>query len=76
MIIKQGHEDNYLGERFITFSEASEILSLCNCNKISKIVREGLIQAYELPNTDRLRLKKSEVIGLISPNDLTITADE
>ena len=71
---KQGIEDDYQGERFITFSEASELFSASSYNKISKIVRDGLLQAYELPGTTRLRVRKGDLLKLIRPTNPAPTA--
>ena len=59
----------YCGERFITFSEASEILGVRSYSRISSMVRGGLLRAYELPETDRLRVRQSEIVSLIQKND-------
>jgi len=56
-------------ERFITFSEASEILGIRSYSRISSMVRAGLLRAYELPETDRLRVRQSEIVSLIQKND-------
>ena len=55
-------------ERFITFSEASEILGIRSYSRISNMVRSGLLRAYELPETDRLRVRQSEIVSLIQKN--------
>ena len=33
------------------------------------MVRCGLLRAYELPETDRLRVRQSEILALIQQND-------
>ncbi|MEK9634262.1 MAG: hypothetical protein VW622_10525 [Opitutae bacterium] len=33
------------------------------------MVRRGLLRAYELPETDRLRVRQSEILALIQQND-------
>ena len=59
----------YSGERFITFSEASQVLGIRSYSRISIMVRRGLLRAYELPETDRLRVRQSEILALIQQND-------
>ena len=59
----------YCGERFITFSEASEVLGIRSYSRISNMVRHGLLRAYELPDTDRLRVRQSAILALIQQND-------
>ena len=59
----------YCGERFITFSEASQVLGIRSYSRISNMVRCGLLRAYELPETDRLRVRQSEILALIQQND-------
>ena len=65
MKYKTGTRDDYAGERFLTFSEASEILGIRSYSRISEMVRNGVLPAFELPDTDRLRVRKSEVLALI-----------
>ena len=62
-------KSKYGGERFITFSEASEILGIRSYSRISSMVRGGLLRAYELPETDRLRVRQSEIVSLIQKNE-------
>lgn len=59
----------YSGERFITFSEASQVLGIRSYSRISNMVRRGLLRAYELPETDRRRVRQSEILALIQQND-------
>ena len=59
----------YCGERFITFTEASLVLGIRSYSRISNMVRGGLLRAYELPETDRLRVRQSEILALIQQND-------
>jgi hypothetical protein len=65
MKYKTGARDDYVGERFLTFSEASELLGIRSYSRISEMVRNGILPAFELPDTDRLRVRKSEVLALI-----------
>jgi hypothetical protein len=65
MKYKTGTRDDYVGERFLTFSEASEFLGIRSYSRISEMVRRGILPAFELPDTDRLRVRKSDVLALI-----------
>ncbi len=67
--LKKMHKKKYFGERFITFSEASQVLGIRSYSRISNMVRCGLLRAYELPETDRLRVRQSEILALIQQND-------
>ena len=60
-----GARDIYAGERYLTFSEASEFLGIRSYSRISEMVRNGFLPAFELPDTDRLRVRKSDVLALI-----------
>lgn len=70
------NKDICLGERFITFSEASGILGIRSYSRVSNMVRQGLLQAYELPETDRLRVKQSEIVSLIQQNEKQAEKEE
>ncbi|HAW97083.1 MAG TPA: hypothetical protein DCX67_00970 [Opitutae bacterium] len=65
MSYRMGLMDDYRSERFITFSEASEILGIRSYSRVSKMVKAGTLAAFELPDTDRLRVRKSDVMALI-----------
>lgn len=65
MKYKTGTRDDYAGERFLTFSEASDFLGIRSYSRISEMVRKGMLPAFELPDTDRLRVRKSDVLALI-----------
>ena len=67
MKYRMGIQDTYQGERFLTFSEATEFLGIRSYTRISEMVRGGLLPAFELPNTDRYRVRKSDVLALIKP---------
>lgn len=60
-----GPRDDYSGERFLTFSEASEFLGIRSYSRVSEMVRKGILPAFELPDTDRLRVRKSDVLALV-----------
>lgn len=61
----RGRRDSYSGERFLTFSEASEFLGIRSYSRVSEMVRNGILPAFELPDTDRLRVRKSDVLALV-----------
>ena len=65
MKYKTGTRDDYAGERFLTFSEASDFLGIRSYSRISEMVRKGMLPAFELPDTDRLRVRKRDVLALI-----------
>ena len=69
MSYRMGLMDDYRSERFITFSEASEILGIRSYSRVSKMVKAGTLAAFGLPDTDRLRVRKSEVMALIRKSD-------
>ena len=55
-------------EHYLTFSDASTILGSGNHTRITALVKEGKLPAYSLPLTPKLRVKKSELLGLIQPS--------
>tara|TARA_B100001093_G_scaffold242470_1_gene232294 strand:- start:737 stop:979 length:243 start_codon:yes stop_codon:yes gene_type:complete len=65
MTFQSGKNDNYQGERFITFSEAAEILGSGNHTRIRNLVLSGSLVCYKIPLVDKLRVKKSAVLALI-----------
>ena len=65
MNLGYGKEDTYEGERFITFTEAADILSLNSHSKIAELVKRGLVKSYQLPLTDRFRVRKSRILSLL-----------
>jgi hypothetical protein len=60
-----GKEDTYKCERFITFTEAADILSLHSHSKIAELVKRGVVKSYQLPLTDRVRVRKSRILSLL-----------
>ena len=60
-----GKEDTYKDERFITFTEAADILSLHSHSKIAELVKRGVVKSYQLPLTDRVRVRKSRILSLL-----------
>lgn len=65
MTFISGKNDNYEGDRFITFSEAAEILGSGNHTRIRKLVLSGTLTSYQIPLVEKLRVKKSAVLALI-----------
>ena len=68
MAYRMGFQDDYPGERFLTFTEASEFLGIRNYSRISEMVRKGILPAFELPETDRYRVRKSDLLDLAKPD--------
>ena len=58
----QGKHDSYLCDRFLTFTEASEILGTGNHTHIRNLVLSGKLPSYRIQNVVKLRVKKSELI--------------
>ena len=48
MRYRMGLMDDYRSERFITFSEASEILGIRSYSRVSKMVKAGTLAGFEL----------------------------
>ena len=63
-----GKNDSYKGERFITFTEAAEILNFNSHTKISTLVDNGLLETFTLPLTTRARVRKSKILNLSRMN--------
>lgn len=63
-----GKSDTYTSERFICFTEAAQILGYSSHIKVAEFVKKGLIHTYELPLTNRLRVRKSEILLLKNSN--------
>ena len=61
-----GVNDTYPDERFITFTEAAEILGTGNHTRVRKLVLSGDLSAYKIPAHLNL-VKKSELLLLLSP---------
>ena len=62
MIFKWGSSDDYPNERFVTISEASEILGFKTRSKVLELIRNGILSTYKLPDTPRVRIRKSELL--------------
>ena len=54
-------------EEFLAFSEAASLLGSGNHTRITKLVKQGILPAYSLPLTTKLRVRKSDVFKLADP---------
>ena len=54
-------------EEFLPFTEAAKLLGSGNHTRIAQLVKQGILPAYSLPLTDKLRVRKSEVFKLAQP---------
>lgn len=61
-----GVNDTYPDERFITFTEAAEILGSGNHTRVRKLVLSGELTAYQIPSVTKLRVRKSDLLSLLS----------
>jgi hypothetical protein len=71
-----GKEDTYNNERFITYTEAADILSLCSHSKIAELVKKGIVKSYQIPLTDRLRVRKSRILALLQNSLTPVRSDD
>ena len=62
MIFKWGSSDDYPNERFVTISEASDMLGFKTRSKVLELIRNGILSTYKLPDTPRVRIRKSELL--------------
>ena len=62
MIFKWGCSDDYPNERFVTISEASDMLGFKTRSKVLELIRNGILSTYKLPDTPRMRIRKSELL--------------
>lgn len=65
MNFSSGRNDNYPYDRFLTFTEASEILGSGNHTRIRNLVLTGKLPSYKIPDAKKLRIKKSELLQLL-----------
>ena len=54
-------------EDFLPFTEAATLLGSGNHSRITQLVKQGILPAYSLPLTTKLRVRKSEVFKLADP---------
>mgnify|MGYP001202747723 len=66
MNFSSGINDNYPFDRYLTFTEASEILGSGNHTRIRNLVLAGKLPSYRIPDAKKLRIKKSELLHLLN----------
>jgi excisionase family DNA binding protein len=66
MNFSTGLHDNYPFDRYLTFTEASEILGSGNHTRIRNLVLTGKLPSYRIPEAKKLRIKKSELLQLLN----------
>ena len=66
MNFSSGINDNYPYDRYLTFTEASEILGSGNHTRIRNLVLTGKLPSYRIPDAKKLRIKKSELLLLLN----------
>ena len=65
MNFSSGINDKYPFDRYLTFTEASEILGTGNHTRIRNLVLTGKLPSYKIPDAKKLRIKKSELLQLL-----------
>jgi excisionase family DNA binding protein len=65
MNFSSGIDDKYPFDRYLTFTEASEILGTGNHTRIRNLVLTGKLPSYKIPDAKKLRIKKSELLQLL-----------
>jgi excisionase family DNA binding protein len=66
MNFSTGLDDHYPFDRYLTFTEASEILGSGNHTRIRNLVLTGKLPSYRIPEAKKLRIKKSELLQLLN----------
>lgn len=59
-------EDYGNNVKYLTFTDAVKLLGSGTGERIRNFVRDGKIQAYRLPNVVGLRVRKDDVLNLIT----------
>jgi len=59
--------DTKMQDQYLSFADAVQYLGSGTHNRISKLVRDGHLQAYQVPTVSKLRVLKSEVCSLAVP---------
>lgn len=67
MAFKWGLSDDYPHERFVTIAEAAEILGLKTRSRVLRLIKDGTLTTYRLPDTPRVRIKKSQLLQTSQP---------
>ena len=66
MAFKWGFSDDYPHERFVTIAE---ILALKTRSRILRLIKDGTLTTYRLPDTPRVRIKKTQLLQTSKPKD-------
>ena len=53
-------------KEFLNFTDAVQILGFGTHNRITQLVKNGKLQAYKLPLTQKLRVLKQDVESLVT----------
>jgi hypothetical protein len=53
-------------KKFLNFTDAVQVLGFGTHNRISQLVKNGKLQAYKLPLTQKLRVLKQDVESLVT----------
>ena len=67
MAFKWGSADDYPDERYVTIAEATEILGLKTRSRVLRLIQDGTLTTYRLPDTARVRIKKSQLLQTSQP---------
>ena len=65
--MKNNQDSTKQREEFLPFTEAAKLLGSGNHTRITQLVKQGILPAYSLPLTNKLRVKKSDVFNLVQP---------
>jgi len=65
--MKKSEKPTKQREEFLPFTEAAKLLGSGNHTRIAQLVKQGILPAYSLPLTDKLRVKQSDVFNLAQP---------
>ena len=65
--MKKSEEPTKQRGEFLPFTEAAKLLGSGNHTRIAQLVKQGILPAYSLPLTSKLRVRKSDVLRLAQP---------
>ena len=68
MKFRKGLNDQYMEERYLTLTEASEYLGSGSHTRVSRLIKSGKLRGYKIPSISKLRVSKTELMKLITPN--------
>ena len=57
-----GFSDDYQHERFVTIAEAAEVQGLKIRSRVLRLIQDGTLTTYHLPDTTKVRIKKSQLL--------------